>query len=222
MNLANRRHYVRREVVSGAEALQYDPRFLVFEFTYGLMFRQQQVELIGTLMGAVDQGHSLCHQLLMGEGKTTVIGPLLAMLLADGKSLVTQVVPAPLLDFSRSVMREKFSAIVRKSIFTFSFDRMSKISEELYSKLEVARDTKAVVCTTPTAIKSFTLKLIELLICVQENHISSTDDDDDLLVTGFALRMLRRFGLKEPRHREYTAEMIADMRHQANVATGRG
>jgi hypothetical protein len=28
---------------------------------------------------------------IMGAGKTTVIGPMLAMMLADGKSLVTQV-----------------------------------------------------------------------------------------------------------------------------------
>jgi hypothetical protein len=48
--------------------------------------------------------------MIMGAGKTTVVAPLLAMILADGKSLVTQVVPHALLDFSRGVMREKFAA----------------------------------------------------------------------------------------------------------------
>ena len=217
-NLATKRHYVRRETASGAEVLQYDPRFLVFEFTYGLMFRQQQVELIGTLMSAVQKGNSLCHQLLMGEGKTTVIGPLLALLLADGKSLVTQVVPSALLEFSRSVMREKFSAIVRKSIFTFAFDRMSKVTEELHSKLSVARDTKAVVCTHPTAVKSFALKLIEMLIALEESFSQSTEQDEEAPLTGFALRMLRRFGISKSARREYTEEQIASMRHQCQLS----
>lgn len=44
------------------------------------------MELIETLMSAVQNGQSMCHQMLMGEGKTTVIGPLLSMLLADGTS----------------------------------------------------------------------------------------------------------------------------------------
>jgi len=49
-----------------------------------------------------------CHQMIMGAGKTTVVGPLLALLLGDGKTLVVQVVPAALLEFSRAVMRECF------------------------------------------------------------------------------------------------------------------
>ena len=34
----------------------------------------------------------MVHQMIMGAGKTTCIGPLLALMLGDGKSLVTQVV----------------------------------------------------------------------------------------------------------------------------------
>ena len=38
--------------------------------------------------------------------KTTVIAPLLALMLADGTSLVTQMVPSALLEMSIGVMRE--------------------------------------------------------------------------------------------------------------------
>ena len=42
-------------------------------------------------MGAAGNGQSLCHQMIMGAGKTTVVGPVLALLLGDGVSLITQV-----------------------------------------------------------------------------------------------------------------------------------
>lgn len=92
--------------------LVYDPRFLVFEFTYNLLLRKSQVprtastqncltsrpsfgqvELVQQFMQAVHSETlpALCHQMIMGAGKTTVVGPLLALMLADGGSLVMQV-----------------------------------------------------------------------------------------------------------------------------------
>ena len=50
-----------------------------------------QVELIDRFLEAVRTGKSLCHQMIMGAGKTTVVAPLLALILADGKRLVCQV-----------------------------------------------------------------------------------------------------------------------------------
>ena len=91
----------------------YDPRYLVFEFSYNIILRQSQVELVNAFVSAArdPKKGSECHQMLMGGGKTTVVGPLLALMLADGESLVTQVVPRALLQMSRAVMREKFSAL---------------------------------------------------------------------------------------------------------------
>ena len=66
--------------------------------------------------------------MIMGAGKTTVVGPLLAMLLADSSTLIMEVVPPALLDFSAGVLREKFGSAVRKPVFTFSFDRYKKVS----------------------------------------------------------------------------------------------
>jgi hypothetical protein len=144
-------------------SIYFDPRFLVFEFTYSIMLRKGQVILVNKFISALRQNTSMCHQMIMGAGKTTVVAPLLALMLADGKSLVTQVVPHALLEFSRGVMREKFSAVVRKAIFTFSFDRSSAITKELYMKLVKARDSRAIMCATPTSVKSLMLKLVEML-----------------------------------------------------------
>jgi len=166
-DIANERHYMRMNSAN-PNFIEFDPRYLVFEFTYSLMLRKSQVILVNKLMASIRQGKSMCHQMIMGAGKTTVVTPLLALMLADGKSLVTQVVPHALLDFSRGVMREKFAAVVRKPVFTFQFDRGTPITRDLYLKLCKARDSKAIICATPTSVKSFMLKFIEMMKILEE------------------------------------------------------
>jgi hypothetical protein len=73
-----------------------------------------------------------------------------------------QVVPPALLDFSAGVLREKFGSAVRKPVFTFSFDRYRKVTPQLLMKLQTARNLRAVVVASPTSVKSFMLKFIEI------------------------------------------------------------
>ena len=162
VELTNERHYTETSPANPS-VVRFDPRFLVFEFTYGIMLRKAQVILVKKFIRALSENKSMCHQMIMGAGKTTVVAPLLALILANGKSLVTSVMPHALLEMTRDVMREKFSAVVRKPIFTFNFDRSSPISRELYMKLCKARDMKAVMCATPTSVKSLFLRFIEMM-----------------------------------------------------------
>jgi hypothetical protein len=100
--------------------------------------------------------------MIMGAGKTTVVGPLLAMLMANSSTLIMEVVPPALLDFSAGVLRERFSAAIRKPVFTFTFDRYSKVTPQLLSKLKTARNLRAIVVSSPSSVKSFMLKFIEI------------------------------------------------------------
>ncbi len=93
------------------------------------------------------------------SGKTTVVCPLLTLMLGDGANLIVQVVPPALLDFSRSVMRSTFSSIMHKRIYTLSFDRSSEIEPTMLKKLLHARESRGVVMSTPTTIKSIMLKV---------------------------------------------------------------
>jgi hypothetical protein len=115
--LIARRHFSFLDDKTAPKRVAFDPRFLVFEFTYNLVLRHSQVQLVHTIV----KSGSTAHQLIMGSGKTTVIAPLLGLLMADGKRLVTQVVPGSLLEFSRQILRERFSAVVRKPVYTFTF-----------------------------------------------------------------------------------------------------
>ena len=66
---------MKRYFVSTDEALSkiiFDPRFLVFEFTYNLMLRQSQIELIATIMKQCEStdlngATSSCHQVSRHE-----------------------------------------------------------------------------------------------------------------------------------------------------------
>lgn len=84
--------------------------------------------------------------MIMGAGKTTVICPLLGLLLANGNSLVVQVVralifcffsqtlfqvPRALMQMSRTVLRRVFSNVIPKRIYTLKFSRASKSVETL-------------------------------------------------------------------------------------------
>ena len=163
------RHYVE-------ESGRFDPRFLVFEYLFGLILRKSQVYLVNTFVKrAIDGGtnaqglqtHSMVHQMIMGAGKTTVIGPLLALLMADGNSLVTQVVPDALLEMSRSVMWNRFAQVIPKRVYTLSFGRSFPANFEsvnvLRNKLVEARKNGGIVCTTPATIKSIVNRYVELL-----------------------------------------------------------
>lgn len=186
-DLTCERHYMSLN----SSTITFDPRYLVFQFTYSLMLRKSQVILVNKFMDSLKNNKSMCHQMIMGAVKTTVVAPLLALMLADGKSLVTQVVPRALLEFSRGIMREKFSTVVRKPVFTFHFDRGTTISRDLFMKLVKARDSKAFICSTPTSIKSFELKFVEMM-----RHLEQANSLGQKQKKGFMVKLssiARRF-----------------------------
>ena len=203
-----------RQIVTRSDDGRYtfDPRFLVFEFTYNMVLRGQQYQLIRKFVDAARNGKSLCHQMIMGAGKTTVVGPLLALLLGDGRTLITQIVPGALLEMSRSVMREKFSAVIHKSVFTFNFDRKTPVTTELQQKLQKARDSSAVVCSTPTSVKSFVIKLVEMLHLLDHSMIERSESS-----TG-AFNFRGLFGLSRSKPRTYSQEELDGMRNQIRIA----
>jgi hypothetical protein len=155
---------------AGSDGYTYDPRFLIVEFVSGFMLRKRQVQLVCDFIRDATSGKSRVEQMIMGQGKTTVIAPLLALMLADKKRLVVQVVPGKLLDMSREVMRTLFSVAIPKRIYTLNFDRSSNdldAMEKLHAKLLQARACASIVVSSPDAVKSLELKYVELLASVE-------------------------------------------------------
>jgi hypothetical protein len=89
-----RRHYAKLHVDAKQPqqtSIEFDPRFLVFEYVFDLLLRERQVAIVDSFAAEATAGGSRVQQMLMGQGKTTVVGPLLTLLLADGDHLVVHV-----------------------------------------------------------------------------------------------------------------------------------
>ena len=197
--------------------VEFDPRLLIFEFIHNVLLRKAQVQLIRQFQAAIKSGASRCHQMIMGAGKTTVIGPMLVMLLEDEKGLITQVCPGPLLDFSRDVMRSRFSAVITKPVYTFTFDRFMQPSYEILRNLLKAKATGGVVMSSPTSIKAFALKFVECIATLEQEERGAANDKafDD---RGFLQRakdtMASLFRKDEKSEREV---LMGEMKFQAKV-----
>ena len=146
---------------------------------HDIVLRKSQVELVEEFKQAIDNKDSRCNQMLMGAGKTTVVAPLLALLLGDGTKLVAQVVPRALFDFSCTVMRSRFSAILQKQVYTFAYDRFKPPDESLLRKLKKAKSSRGIVIATPTTLKSFALKFVETCNAIQETKRAINDNDKE-------------------------------------------
>ena len=164
--LNTKRYYMRKE----EQGRVYDPRFLLFEFTWNLVLRKAQIELVHEFLDNVRAGKPMVKQMLMGGGKTTVVGPLLTLMLADGDSLVVQMMPPALLDQTKLTLRATFSSIIKKQVFILNFDRGSKMTWSTVDKLQTAVRNRGVVLATATAVKSIQLKLIEELDILRDSR----------------------------------------------------
>jgi hypothetical protein len=147
----------------------YDPRFLVFEYIFDILLRHRQVEIVRSFAGNQE---AAVQQMIMGAGKTLVVAPLLALILANGNDLVTIVMPTALLEQSRTILRNRFSAVVPKRIYTLAFERScddsASIIDALKEKLEAARRFRGVVVAPPESVKSLMLKFVEQLHSVEQ------------------------------------------------------
>lgn len=161
------RHYMT-SLGSSVGLFEYDPRYLVFEFVWNIQLRQKQVEIVNDFRYNLANDVSKVKQMIMGAGKTSVVAPLLALIVADGKSLVLSVVPKALVEMSRTRMRETFAAIMVKRIYTLDYDRSTTVTPSMRRSLENAAANRGVVVATPTTLKSIMLSYIETLQQIRE------------------------------------------------------
>jgi hypothetical protein len=121
-----------------------DPRMVYMEFVMASLLRPRQgtslfryddavtlnllsvaVELVTGMLNASHHG-SAAYQMIMGQGKTSVVAPLLGLCLADrpGVEIAAVVVPPPLLDQSRDALRAALlTPLLARPVVTLRFDR---------------------------------------------------------------------------------------------------
>ncbi|KAF8285120.1 hypothetical protein TcBrA4_0033550 [Trypanosoma cruzi] len=195
-----KRHYATVGGGGDGERVSLDPRYLLFEFIHNILLRARQVEMVRWFVDNTRAGVSRVQQMIMGQGKTTVVGPLLALILADGSQLVTQVMPTALLEQTRGILRRCFSVVVPKQIYTLQFDRAFDDTDTnnialLEQKIAAAAKTRAILISAPECIKSVFLKAIEqmhLLETTPTEELDAVENSADERVSAQARGMLRR------------------------------
>ncbi len=69
--MTTKRHYMN---IQQDGSIVFDPRYLVFEYVFGIMLRKSQVVMVNDFARKAIEGGSMVQQMIMGAGKTTVIG----------------------------------------------------------------------------------------------------------------------------------------------------
>ncbi|KAJ6635827.1 hypothetical protein Bhyg_14413, partial [Pseudolycoriella hygida] len=141
------------------------PEWLLFEIEQDLTIRPIQIEVAKRMINPPEIGtkHSVM-QLNMGEGKTAVIVPILAAILANGQQVCQVTVLKSLFATNLKELRQCLGGMLNRRIYTFPCRRDMPINKYAEKMLDIhieCRLLKGVVLTLPEYRLSFQLKIYE-------------------------------------------------------------
>lgn len=142
------------------------PDWLLLELDFNLCIRPDQYEVAIAMISPRGKG-SFCLQMNMGQGKSSVIIPMVVAQLADTKSLVRVVVPKPLLLQTAQLLQARLGGLVGRKIKHIPFSRKSPTAINDLSAyhnlhLELLRDGGTIL-TLPEHMLSFQLSGLQEL-----------------------------------------------------------
>lgn len=149
----------------------HSPATVVIQHEERILLRPGQVIAIDTLLKEQDGGQGYNETILkmtMGEGKTTLIEPVIVEYKARGDNLVVLEVPKALLASNHVDLNRTSQRLFGKRASLFEFNRDSNCSparlEQLYQQFTEIMTTRGYLITTGEAIQSLELKYLELLL----------------------------------------------------------
>ncbi|PWY86579.1 hypothetical protein BO94DRAFT_597312 [Aspergillus sclerotioniger CBS 115572] len=180
------------------------PEWLLLEIENNITIRARQARVAQRMICPDPPGNSVL-QLNMGEGKTTVITPMVALSLTSGCRVPQIIVLKPLLRQSLDLLSQRLGGILGRPIYHIPFSRSTVLDDQ---KLEVLGDIyqqcqehRGVLLTLPEHILSFRLvgldlidrnptlapKAIQLEVWLQEHCHKIIDESDEILDPKFQL-----------------------------------
>lgn len=133
-------------------APEKDPLFLVIEHLRNLRLRPSQVKHIHAL---INPHVDAVHEIPMGSGKSDVILPLIALLMADGKNLVFLAIPEGLIGVEAPKLKEYAEAFGQKEIRLNWRGKGLHHLEALHSSLKEIREARGFVAVTTRELHDF-------------------------------------------------------------------
>ncbi|KAE8369244.1 hypothetical protein BDV27DRAFT_153320 [Aspergillus caelatus] len=149
------------------------PDWLLMEIEANMLIRKVQVAVARATMLPESKSNSVL-QLNMGQGKTSVIMPMVACVLANGHSLARLIVPKALLLQTAQTIQSRLGGLVGREVYHIPFSRKSPTqvaSVQEYQALHMESLGKCgIVLTTPEHLLSFKLCGIQ---CLSDSRLKS-------------------------------------------------
>ncbi|KAF2120460.1 hypothetical protein BDV96DRAFT_485186 [Lophiotrema nucula] len=143
------------------------PEALLLEAESGILIREVQEE-IARQMRDPPNSHNAVMQLNMGEGKSSIIIPLVAAFLADGRILVRIIVAKPQSRQMFEMLVSKVGGLLNRRVYHMPFSRVLKLdntqAQMIRDMIEECRTNRGILLLQPEHILSFGLMGIECLL----------------------------------------------------------
>lgn len=168
--------------------------FQVFEYLSDMQIRTKQVTMIENILdGKIgEKEREFISQLIMGGGKSKVILPILALLLAQGDNLVLLMVPKELLETQKEFMSELSGGLFDQNANTIDFNRETPFTvqrlEKIHATLLKAMHNREYLVMSPETVQALELRYVECRKLIKKGE---KDYQDEMLVLGNILRLLR-------------------------------
>ncbi|KAL9653598.1 hypothetical protein ABK040_000515 [Willaertia magna] len=179
------------------------PEWLLLQLEMNIMIRRRQVEVANHMLETTE---NMVMQFNMGEGKTSVVIPMLVLALSENKTqLVRLTVLKSLFKINYSSLVYKLGGLLNRRVITIPFNRQIQFGlsdiKELKNTYEQCMAEQGVLLTVPEHRLSFklkglesknngrklTLSLIELQDWLNDNVRDILDESDEILHVRYQL-----------------------------------
>ncbi|KAH6230109.1 hypothetical protein HBI42_037710 [Parastagonospora nodorum] len=151
------------------------PETLLLEAESGILVREVQ-EVIASQMRAPPRDENAVCQLNMGDGKSSVIVPIVAAALADKNRLVRVIIAKPQSKQMLQVLVSKLGRLLNRRVYQLPFSRENRFKADdaktIQSILEECMEERGVILTQPEHILSFKLMSIENVLIERQDVAS--------------------------------------------------
>ncbi|KAI1437155.1 hypothetical protein GGR50DRAFT_115572 [Xylaria sp. CBS 124048] len=146
------------------DALEH-PEWLLLEIESGIMIRDVQEQIASEMMNPRSRCNAVM-QLNMGEGKSSVIVPMVAAELANKSQLARVIVAKPQSKQMVQMLTSKLGGLLDRRVYHMPFSRALKINSEQMAEniskmMRECKDTGGILLVQPEHILSFQLMGLE-------------------------------------------------------------
>ncbi|KAK1020291.1 hypothetical protein LTS16_027059, partial [Friedmanniomyces endolithicus] len=146
------------------------PESLLLEVESGVMIREVQEQIASQMR---DSKGNAVMQLNMGEGKSSLIVPIVATDLANGSQLVRVVVAKPQSKQMAQMMISKLGGLLDRRVYYMPFSRALKLdkaaADAINAVLQECMSNGGILLVQPEHILSFKLMALEMGILGEES-----------------------------------------------------